>query len=171
MVSKVKNPYLENNRLTDVIAAIQAMGTYKFYKLPFDNWADRISGDAANADHWMVIFKEHPEFFRLDGNREKASLVWRRQYPRRYHVDLERKLTQAEYDNLPPQERQDRLSRIPLTSDDIKALVTTAVDLHARALEEKKESRWWVPWIPILGALLSVVGGLIGALIGVSAKH
>jgi hypothetical protein len=61
--------------LADVIAAIQAMGTYKFYKLPFDGWADRITADKSQADHWKNIFEEHPEFLRLDSKRERASLV------------------------------------------------------------------------------------------------
>jgi len=161
---KTKNSYLDNNRLADVIAAIQVMGTYKFYKLSFDDWSDRISGKATSGDHWKTIFMDHPEFFRLDGNREKASLVWRRQYPRRFHVDLERKITQEEYDELRQEERQNRLSRIPLISDDIKALIGTAINLHARALEEEKERRWWIP------LFVSGIGGLIGAVIGAYFK-
>ena len=161
MASETKNPYLIGNRLADVIAVIQVMGTYKFYKLPFDKWADRISGTDTAKEHWMSVFVEHPEFFRLDGNREKASLVWRRQYPRRYHVDLEKKLSQTDYDSLTEKEQQERLSRVPLTSEDIKALIATAISLHSRALEEEKESRWWIP------LLVSGGGGLIGALLGV----
>ncbi|KAB7732002.1 N-carbamoyl-L-amino acid amidohydrolase [Rudanella paleaurantiibacter] len=155
-----KNPYLINNRLADVIAAIQVMGTYKFYKLPFDKWADRISGTTDSGIYWKEVFEEHPEFFRLDGNREKASLVWRRQYPKRYHVDQEKKLSQSEYEKLSEKDKQERISRVPLTSEDIKALVSTAISLHSRALEEEKESRWWIP------LLVSGGGGLLGALLG-----
>lgn len=37
MTGKKKSPYLASpDRLGDVISAIQAMGTYKFYKLTFD---------------------------------------------------------------------------------------------------------------------------------------
>ena len=42
---RLLSPYLKDeNRLGDVIAAIQAMATYKFYKLTHERWADRISG-------------------------------------------------------------------------------------------------------------------------------
>ena len=68
------SPYLrDSNRLGDVIAAIQAMATYKFYKLTFAGWADRMSADESQADKWKTVFLEHPEFFRLDSTKEKAS--------------------------------------------------------------------------------------------------
>ena len=76
-----KSPYLkDDHRLADVIAAIQAMGTYKYYKLDFAGWSSRISGDETQDNLWRKVFEEHPEFFRLDSDREKASLVWRRQH-------------------------------------------------------------------------------------------
>lgn len=154
-----ESPYLkDSSRLGDVIAAIQAMAVYKFYKLSFEEWADRISADKSQAEKWRKIFLDHPEFFRLDGERKKASLVWRRQFPRRYDVDAERTLTLTEYESLPP-EKSARVSRVPLEPSDIKALVDTAVNLHSRALEFQKDKRWWI-------ALASAVGGLLGSLLG-----
>ena len=164
ILTSESSPYLNgHNRLGDVIAAIQVMGTYKFYKLSFDRWADRISGNSANEEYWKKVFIEHPEFFRLDSKREKASLVWRRQYPRRYDVDLEKKLTKEEYEALPEDKKDNRISRNPLTPDDIKTLIDTAIDLHSRALEQKKENRWW---LPLVVSVVSAIGGLIGAIIG-----
>lgn len=50
------SPYLSrDDRLADVIAAIQAAGTYKYYKLDFTGWADRISGDESKAFHWRKV--------------------------------------------------------------------------------------------------------------------
>jgi len=158
-----KSPYLSDpNRLADVIAAIQVMSIYKFYKLPFSEWADRINADFARGSYWQNIFEQHPEFFRLDGQRERASLVWRRQYPKRFQVDEERVLTKEEYDSLDDQAKE-RVSRVRLTPADIKTLVDTAINLHARALEEQKERRWWLPLASVVGGL---IGGVLGALIG-----
>jgi hypothetical protein len=138
------------------------MSTYKFYKLPFDDWADRINGDSSRGAYWQNIFEEHPEFFRLDGPRQRASLVWRRQYPKRFHVDQERVLTKDEYIALDG-DTKERVSRNRLTPADIKTLIDTAINLHARALEEQKERRWWLPLASVIGGL---IGGVLGALIG-----
>jgi hypothetical protein len=148
----------EPNRLGDVISAIQAMATYKFYKLSFEDWADRIAGDKNQAARWKTVFEQHPEFFRLDSPRAKASLVWRRQFPKRYSVDLERTLSNQEFDALETPEKL-RVSRIPLGAAEIKTLIDTAVNLHSRALEHQKDRRWWV-------ALCSAAGGAAGALVG-----
>lgn len=151
--------YLNNSsRLGDVIAAIQAMGTYKFYKLDFEGWADRISADRQRADHWKAVFEQHPEFFRLDGDRKRASLVWRRQYPRRFHVDEDRTLTVAELASLDPHVKAARISRLPLTASDINTLIKTAIDMHSRAMDAKKESRWWIPLAAAIGSLVGALG-------------
>ncbi len=109
---KTSSPYLSHpQRLADVIAAIQVMATYKFYKLGFEEWADRISADTSKSAYWKAIFEEHPEFFRLNGEKTKASLVWRRQFPRRYHVDREIRLSKDEYDTLAIEDKNECIFR------------------------------------------------------------
>lgn len=161
----LRSPYLaEPNRLSDVIAAIQVMATYKFYKTSFEEWSDRIAADRSQAEKWKRIFIEHPEFFRLDSAREKASLVWRRQFVKRYDVDQERVLTADETTEILRGPRSSRLSRNPLTASDIKTLIDTAVNLHNRALEHEKDKRWWIP-------VFSAVGALIGSFLGAAATY
>ncbi|HEX6738483.1 MAG TPA: N-carbamoyl-L-amino acid amidohydrolase [Vicinamibacteria bacterium] len=153
------SPYLRQpNRLADVIAAIQVMGVYKFYKLDFSGWSDRISGSAADAEHWKGVFIDHPEFFRLDSARAKASLVWRRQHPKRYNVDTQQALSKEAYEGLADHDKT-RVSRTPLTSTEISTLIQTATNLHARALEAKRETRWWA------SGVFGVIGVLLGALL------
>lgn len=160
-----KSPYLANsNRLADVIAAIQAMAVYRFHMCSFSKWAERIVGDASQGGYWEKIFEEHPEFFRLDTTRQLASLVWRRQLPKRYDVDRGKQLSEEEYARLSPPHRK-RISRAPLSPSDIKTLIDTAIDLHSQAVEIQRERRWLVA--PVLG----LIGGLVGAILGTLAKH
>jgi hypothetical protein len=87
------SPYLSDlNRLADVIASIQVMGTYKFYKLDFKVWADRISGQSSNATTGESFLRSTQSFFRLDSGKMNASLVWRRTHQKLYDVDKEKKL-------------------------------------------------------------------------------
>lgn len=154
------SPYVTDpNRLGDVVAAIQTMGTYKFYKRPFDKWADRIAADPAQSTRWQRIFREHPEFFRLDSSCTQASLVWRRQFPKRWDVDAQRPVTAEEYRDIVATQAFGRLSRAPLSANDIKTLIDTAVSLHSHALERERDKRWWIPFFSAVGA---VVGSLIG---------
>ena len=130
------------SRLADAIAAIQAMGTYTFYKLDFNKWSMRISGDTSQHAHWLKVIVEHPEFFRLNSEKNKASLVLRRNYQRTYHVDRNIELSREERSSLDKQELDKRVSRLPLSNSDIAVLVNIAISLHSRALEQEKESKW-----------------------------
>jgi len=159
--SKEASPYLENpKRLADVIAAIQVMGTYRFYKLDFKGWSKRITGVEGNHEYWKKVIEEHPEFFRFNEDKTKASLAWRRSYQRRYHVDRAEVLTKPEYDALPKEERKEKVSRVPLSSSDIATLISTAVDIHARVLEKRKDNRW----------LITLLVGLLGVVLGAAIK-
>lgn len=154
-----KSPYLKDQRLADVIAAIQVMSTYKFYKLDFASWSMRITGVESNADYWRNVFAEHPEFFRLNNDKQKVSLVWRRSYQRNFHVDRQEALTREQLDNLPDNERSFRLSRSPLTNSDTATLIATAVDLHSRAIASEQEKRWLLP------SLVTILAVCVGAIL------
>ena len=109
-----KSPYLETDRLADVIAAIQFMSMNERSSLTPEKWAEGISGDRAKASHWEKVFKEHPEFFRKSPNYENHfALIWRRALPRLYFRDESRIVTPAELSQW-PQEQQSRVSRPPV---------------------------------------------------------
>lgn len=153
-----KSPYLsDSNRLADVIAAIQVMGAYKFYKLDVAGWSDRICAQAGQVKYWEKVFAQHPEFFRFDSSRKKVSLVWRRQRPKGFNVDTEELMTNAQFKAL-PSEQKERISRQPLSSDEIHSLIRTAIDIHSKAIELSQERRWWVP---VVVSLVSVLVGLV----------
>ncbi|MBC8285836.1 MAG: N-carbamoyl-L-amino acid amidohydrolase [Nitrospinae bacterium] len=157
---KAKNyQYTANeNRLADVIAAIQVMSVYKFYKLDFSHWATRISGQKDKDIYWKNIFMQHPEFFRLSEDKCKASLVWRRTRPRRYDVDQEKVISNEDYENLSDKAR---ISRSPLDNSDISTLINAAIHLHSEEIANKKDARWWVSGIiGVIGAITGLISVL-----------
>jgi hypothetical protein len=156
MTEKSNSAYLKSERLGDVIAAIQVMGKYAFYKLDFAKWSMRISGDTSKENHWKIVFSEHPEFFRFNSEGTKASLAWRRSYRKRFQVDEQRDIEFSEYENLTTEQKK-RISRTPLTGEEVSILINTAINLHTRAIEQNKEHRW------LSSPLFSLLGVVLGA--------
>jgi hypothetical protein len=156
----MRDPYLKERRLPEVIAAITAMAVYPFYKQSAAEWANRISGSEECADHWRMVFEEHPEFFRPAASSDDFSLVWRRQLPRGFDV---RDLKEISPDYLLEESKRDPIGRRPLEPKEVTELIGAAIKLHDRALEQNKARTWW---IPLASAALSFVGALLGGLLG-----
>lgn len=97
------NPYRKSNRLADVLAAIQIMGLYDHHRLAACGWAGVISGDESKADHWRLVFDEHPEFFRPSAHSDHVghySLLWRRALPERLDRESNKVLSESEFNAL-----------------------------------------------------------------------
>ena len=157
-MNKSKSPYIKyRNRLADLIAAIQVMGTYKYANRKTERWTASFGRKPLSADSWSEIFEQHPEFFRYtDGS---ASLMWRRAYERLFDTRTGEELNKDKFDALTTEEKE-KISRAPLQSSQVEALVNSALQLHATELAHQKELRWWVP----------VLAGLVGVLIGALVK-
>ena len=156
-----RSPYLVNGRLSDVIAALQALGSYEWASRKVEKWHEKL-GDPRSAEDWSEIFEAHPEFFRLNG--DWASLRWRHAYDRVYVPDKKRELSSDEVEQMSTAEKDEQLSRKPLTSDQIQALMTTAIDLHSRSIAHQQEGRWWVAYaIQVSVAVSGLVGVALGA--------
>lgn len=153
------NPYLKDGRLSEVIAAITALGNYRYYKLDYEKCAERIANRPQDADHWGSVLSEHPEFFRVDSIGKRASLVWRRQNPKSFDPRRFRELTAPEFSKLST-EQKNSLSRRPLAPAEITALIGVAVNLHDRALEQHKAKNWWLPIVFTAG--LAFLGAILG---------
>lgn len=158
------SPYIvSNDRLSDVISAIQTLGTYRYYKLSVDAWSERICGDGSEAEKWKLVFKEHPEFFRFSSDGSKASLVLRRQKPKLFDVDTLEFVTREERDGRSA-DGQQRITRAPLSDNDLKMLIDVAIALHSKALENQRDGRWWISVISTIGvALIGLIGVWLGA--------
>lgn len=149
----MRSPYLANpRRLSDVLAAIQVMGTYEWSSSEEPDWQKRL-GDPVSADNWKTIFTEHPEFFRISGKWN--SLCWRHAYHRNFSIPQRRELTPAEIADLSDEEKE-KLTRKPLTPEQVEALMKTAIELHNRSIAHAQENRWLSPLLfALLGVILS----------------
>ena len=120
--------------------------------------------DDETVDRWTGVFNEHSEFFlvyRLPGkDDEKAALRLRYAF-KTFDSKTGRQYTPGEIQDLPDEERW-LLTTRPLTGDQIQTLLNTAIELHARALEELRASRWW---IPIFAAFLAFGGAILGSIL------
>jgi hypothetical protein len=160
-----KSPYLSSDtRLADVIAALQATATYKFYQLPVDGdngWAYRITGDPNRSNEVETVFAEHPEFFRRDRGGNWA-LVWRRQHQKLFDVDANTEISRTAFDSL-DEDARGRISRTPLDPTQVTALIDAAIELHAGALAHQQERRWL--WTPVITLASAFGGALLGGLV------
>ena len=151
-----KSPYLEHEyRLPDVIAALQIMGSYCWASRKVENWAEKL-GSPSSSDNWSDVFRQHPEFFRLNENGW-ASLRWRHGYDRNYDAKKEREVNDVELSELSDPEKEE-LTRRPLSAEQIEALINTAIKLHNRAIAHAQENRWLMP---LLFGLLGIILGAV----------
>lgn len=159
MFRRSTSPYITNpTRLADLIAAIQVMGTYNFASRPLSKWENRLGRKPVSSDEWLTIFKEHPEFFTIQG--EEISLVWRRSRERIYDTLKSAVLSNDEAAVIKAKEielGEKRLSRPPLDTTEISKLVDIAINLHEREIQHQQERRWWLTAvITILGLIVTL---------------
>ena len=160
-MSKKASPYIANpNRLADLIAAIQVLGTYRFASRNIEKWDKRLGRTPVSASDWKTVFSQHPEFFTAQG--DNISLVWRRSRERNYDTFERTLLSREDAIALAREEsenNENRLSRPPLDTTEISMLVDIAVRLHEREISHTQERRWWVTAVvAILGLIVSVAG-------------
>jgi hypothetical protein len=167
-----KNPYLQPGRLSHVIAAIEVLSVRPWAGIGVDKWVREVETPegsflspetAEEATHkWTTVFREHPEFFKLyelkkDATTEhKVTLRLRSAYSINYDPKTGQEVPT---EKLPkPPKLYDDYTRRPLTSSEIKILIKTAIDLHTRAIAERREARFYVP------AALAVITAAFGEL-------
>lgn len=157
MIIEHQSPYLANShRLADVVAMLQIMGTYKFASREVGKWSESLGRAPISAKSWRHVFEQHPEFFRI--RDDLVSLVWRRASERLYDTVTGKEITSVEADALPEEARK-KLSRAPLSPEQVTSLIEVAIKLQTQAISRRQELRWWVP------LLVGAIGVAIGALL------
>lgn len=162
-----RSPYLRSNdRLGDVVSAIQTLGTYRFYKLTPEKWSERICGSDNQKERWIKVFREHSEFFRFSSSDRMVSLVLRRQKPKLFDVDTLELVSRTER-QCRSAEGRSRISRAPLTESELQMLIGVATSLHSKALQDRQDGRWWYP---VAVTLVTAMIGLGGVWLGATLK-
>jgi hypothetical protein len=161
------SPYLTPGRLADVIAVLQIMAAGERPEREIRSWAKELSQsqDEHVIERWNKVFTEHPEFFRvytIEGQAHpKAALRWR--YTNKLYDQKTNKKYTAQQKEMLSKEEQELLTTEPLTTEAIGTLINAAIELHGRAIAEATAAKWWVP---LVAALPSFVGAIIGTLVG-----
>jgi hypothetical protein len=156
MIEKQSAYIKRPSRLSDVVASLQVMGTYKFASRKIDNWEESMGRAPSSASTWLEVFSDHPEFFCIKD--EWISLIWRRASEKTFDTRTGKELTKEEVEQLTPEEKK-KISRAPLTPDQVTALIEVAIKLQSQAISRRTELRWWVP------LLVGAVGLAVGALL------
>lgn len=145
-------------RLADLIAAIQAMGSYRYSSRRVKKW-EQILKKPRSASSWDVVFNEHPEFFRASSREDgEHQLVLRRAQNKVYDTDTGKEITVRDYFSL-DEKGQSRISRKPLSAEQIISLVEVAIKLQNQAVTYNQEVRYRIP------LLMGLLGVLLGALL------
>ena len=150
------SPYLIDNRLADILAAIPVLATYKWATRTPERWTESL-GAPISAPTWLEVFQQHPEFFRVN-DEGKVTSRWRHGLDRNVSVSNGRELSAYELEALSPDEIANDLTRRPLDAAQVEALLKTAIELHTRGIAHVQEKRWLTP---LLFALLGIVLGAV----------
>jgi hypothetical protein len=157
-------PYLSDERLQDVVAAVQVMATNEErYSATCNSWAKIISrGTKKDATHWKKVFDEHGEFFRRTGGMgERYALVLRasKSFSKKF---ADEKVTLSEWEDMSGPEKS-KYTRAPLADAELKLLIDTALALYGNTVERHEI---WKAWLP---PVFSFVGAFVSAILAFTA--
>lgn len=158
-----KSPYIENYyRLSDVMAAIQIMGQYRFSARKADDWERLLGGKPLSSESWSDIFNEHPEFFRYDrGERGLHTLILRRANSKIFDTEKEILLDKEYVKSLQESDKR-KISREPLSREQTLSLMKAAREMHDQAIKNHREKSWWrIFLLSLLAAILTNITAVI----------
>jgi len=180
------NAYLEKDRLGHVLAAIQIMGMSNWPWGTLNRWVGELEGGEdltpkqlghapvhfGDRKKWAAVFEQHPEFFKTFTVTGEERVALRMRFAQSVNTTDKSPpapatiapadtsaLASWRADSKAPDDSGKPDNR-PLTPDQIALLMTTAIELHGRAMAERDLLDRYGP--PFLTAIGAVVGALFG---------
>ena len=169
------SPYLIPNRLPDVLAAIQVMGSHFWDSREMKHWVEDLGEKPQSADSWEEVFAAHPEFFgshTLKDGRTLFVLRLRRAYENTIDERTRAEVSAEEIHQLKETGQYQKtriLSRPRLRASQVEALMKTATELQVRAAALADRWRFWASLV--VPATAGLVGAALGYILKGTAGH
>ena len=170
-----KSHYLENDRLANVIAAIQIFGLSEQTSATLDRWVAELEASEelspkqldqtpvkfAERKKWSAVFEQHPEFFKTYAVRGEQRVLLRWRYAQSLNSDPEDKASPDPENDTPVDAGAKAILRSkPLSPDQIQVLIDTAFEFYEKqAAGERSPDQLSPLTMAAVGAALGTIGG------------
>ena len=170
-----KSHYLENDRLANVIAAIQIFGLSEQTSATLDRWVAELEASEelsperldqtpvkfAERKKWSAVFEQHPEFFKTYAVRGEQRVLLRWRYAQSLNSDPKDKASPDPENDTPVDAGAKAiLSSKPLSPDQIQVLIDTAFEFYEKqAAGERSPDQLPPLTMAAVGAALGTIGG------------
>jgi hypothetical protein len=180
-----KGHYLEENRLANVIAAIQAMGVADRPSGTLNRWVAELEASEeltsnqldqspikfAERKKWQTVFEQHPEFFKTYTLRGELRVLLRWRYSESIKTEANGAANgknQADKNSTDKTDNGAAPPSKPLNADQIQVLINTAIEMHAKEVAGERSPDKFRPFLmAIIGAALgTLAGGIVILLLG-----
>jgi hypothetical protein len=168
--------YLEKDRLSNVIAAIQLLGVSDQPTGTLNRWVaeleaceeltpeelERTPVKYAERRKWSAVFEQHPEFFKTYSARGEQHVMLRWRYAQSFNANsTEAPDAAAERGRNADNAKQPAIVRSkPLDADQLQVLINTAIELHDKVVASQHRLDQWPPLV------LTAVGAALGTIVG-----
>jgi hypothetical protein len=169
-----KSHYLENDRLANVIAAIQAMAVADRPSATLNRWvaeleaSEELTSDQldqspikfAERKKWQTVFEQHPEFFKTYTLRGEPRVLLRWRFSESIKSEANGAADGKDSEDKDKSGSNAAPPSKPLNADQIQVLINTAIEMHAKEVAGDRPPERFRPLLmAIIGAALGTVAG------------
>jgi hypothetical protein len=169
-----KSHYLENDRLANVIAAIQAMAVADRPSATLNRWvaeleaSEELTSDQldqspikfAERKKWQTVFEQHPEFFKTYTLRGEPRVLLRWRFSESIKSEANGAADGKDSEDKDKSGSNAAPTSKPLNADQIQVLINTAIEMHAKEVAGDRPPERFRP------LLMAIIGAALGTMAG-----